>query len=333
MISEGEEKDAYTEEPRYDEAPGEEDDDWQGHELILAALGMKGPQEHSPLQLTGNFKGQQVKMLIDGGSAVNWISSNLSEVLQLEVIKQKPITVTLPNGVQVTSQLKCDSFKWNYENHSFETAVWLMELKEWDVILGVEWLAQLGDLKCNYSDKSLQFIWNKQQVTITPTSQVEILGAIHQLSVVTPLWMEQIISSYEGDTDVEEIITKEAIDTSGPQEYYLNQGLLQFRGKWVLGRKNGLRRQVFTELHNNGIGGHSGIRASCKRVMEYFYWSTIRQDIGQWVRECSICQQTKGEKVKSPGLLKPLDIPQEPWRDLAMDFVTGLPKSKGHEVI
>lgn len=157
--------------------PEEEDADWQGQELILAALGMKGPQEHSPLQLTGNFKGQQAKMLIDGGSAVNWISSNLSEVLQLEVIKQKPITVTLPNGVQVTSQLKCDSFKRNYENHSFETAVWLMELKEWDVILGVEWLAQLGDLKCNYSDKSLQFIWNKQQVTITPTSQVEILGA------------------------------------------------------------------------------------------------------------------------------------------------------------
>lgn len=46
-----------------------------------------------------------------------------------------------------------------------------------------------------------------------------------------------------------------------------------------------------------------------------------------------MCQQVKGENVKSPGLLKPLDIPQEPWRDITMDFITGLPKSKGFEVI
>lgn len=51
------------------------------------------------------------------------------------------------------------------------------------------------------------------------------------------------------------------------------------------------------------------------------------------MRECSVCQQVKGEHVKSPGLLKPLNIPEEPWKEIAMDFITGLPKSKGFEVI
>lgn len=46
-----------------------------------------------------------------------------------------------------------------------------------------------------------------------------------------------------------------------------------------------------------------------------------------------MCQQVKGEHVKKPGLLQPLRIPQEPWRDIAMDFITGLPKSRGNEVI
>lgn len=67
--------------------------------------------------------------------------------------------------------------------------------------------------------------------------------------------------------------------------------------------------------------------------MEYFYWSTVRQNVGAWIRECNVCQQIKSEKTKYPGLLKPLQIPHEPWRDIAMDFITGLPKSKGFEVI
>lgn len=119
----------------------------------------------------------------------------------------------------------------------------------------------------------------------------------------------------------------------GPQQYYLTQGLLQYQGKWVLGSSGDLRKQVFEKLHVNGVGGHSGVKATIKRVGEYFFWTTYKQDIGMWVRECEVCQVVKGEHVQKPGLLQPLVIPQEPWRDIAMDFITGLPKSLGFEVI
>jgi hypothetical protein len=51
------------------------------------------------------------------------------------------------------------------------------------------------------------------------------------------------------------------------------------------------------------------------------------------VVECDVCQCNKGKIVKSPGTLQPLPIPPTIWRDISMDFIAGLPKSRNKSVI
>ena len=51
------------------------------------------------------------------------------------------------------------------------------------------------------------------------------------------------------------------------------------------------------------------------------------------MRACSICQQNKHENVATPGLLQPLPIPHAPFIDISMDFIDGLPKYEGKDVI
>jgi len=51
------------------------------------------------------------------------------------------------------------------------------------------------------------------------------------------------------------------------------------------------------------------------------------------MRECPTCQQYKTENVATPGLLQSLPIPTAPFTDISMDFITGLPKSEGKEVL
>jgi hypothetical protein len=46
-----------------------------------------------------------------------------------------------------------------------------------------------------------------------------------------------------------------------------------------------------------------------------------------------VCQCNKGETVKSPGTLQLLLIPPAIWKDISMDFITRLPKSKNKSVI
>lgn len=59
----------------------------------------------------------------------------------------------------------------------------------------------------------------------------------------------------------------------------------------------------------------------------------MKQDVEAFVKQCSICQQAKHTHTHPMGLLQPLPIPEGVWRDLSLDFIEGLPKSKGFSVI
>ena len=60
----------------------------------------------------------------------------------------------------------------------------------------------------------------------------------------------------------------------------------------------------------------------------------MRREVQTYVEICLICQQAKYSCQKIAGLLKPLNIPEKPWTELSMDFITQLPKTKGgHDAI
>ena len=96
-------------------------------------------------------------------------------------------------------------------------------------------------------------------------------------------------------------------------------------------RKNSkLFSQIF---HSSGLGGHSGIHATYKRIASILYWKGLWKMVREFVRNCTMCQQYKTENVAFPSLLQPLPVPKSIFSDISMDFVEGLPKSSGKDVI
>lgn len=70
-----------------------------------------------------------------------------------------------------------------------------------------------------------------------------------------------------------------------------------------------------------------------KRIRPMFYWRRMLKKIKDFVKTCEICQRHKSINVASSGLLQPLRISTETWKDLSMDFITGLPTSQGKNLI
>jgi hypothetical protein len=59
----------------------------------------------------------------------------------------------------------------------------------------------------------------------------------------------------------------------------------------------------------------------------------MQKSVQEFVRACDTCQRQKYSATIPGGLIQPLPVPNAVWEELSLDFVTGLPKSKGYEAI
>lgn len=152
------------------------------------------------------------------------------------------------------------------------------------------------------------------------------------LSVLDSNLSDLIKASYSLDDNIQNLVAQLQQGIQLAQFTFID-GLLRKKHKLVIGPDDSLKQQILTWLHTSAQGGHSGRDATLQRVKSLFYWRGMTKFVTHFVRNCLVCQANKHESVASPGLLQPLPIPKEVWVDISMDFISGLPKSQGKEVI
>ncbi len=83
--------------------------------------------------------------------------------------------------------------------------------------------------------------------------------------------------------------------------------------------------ELISRHHNNPLAGHFGIKKTRELIARKYYWSTLRRDVKAYVKGCNICLTSKAVRHKLYGDLQSLPVPTHCWKDLSMDFITGLP--------
>ena len=85
-----------------------------------------------------------------------------------------------------------------------------------------------------------------------------------------------------------------------------------------------LRLQIIRDLHNEG---HVGRDRTLHYVVDSYFWPALHRDVEHFFKRYRICQTSK-DKASNASLYMPLPIPTQPWTDISMDFILGLPRTK-----
>lgn len=135
-----------------------------------------------------------------------------------------------------------------------------------------------------------------------PTSQLLAITIPHGK------FLQQLKSSFELDTQLQELIQKVQEEPEQFPEYTVTNGLLFFKDKLFIPSSSPLKHMLLEEFHSSPLGGHSGFHKTFGRLMENVSWEGMKIDVTQFVGKCQICQQTKHPNHSLYGLLQPLPI-------------------------
>ena len=87
--------------------------------------------------------------------------------------------------------------------------------------------------------------------------------------------------------------------------------------------------------YHDGLSGHPRQDEMVRKVLEWFYWPGTCQWIKQYMRGCTTCQQNKNLMHRTHAPLYKITVPTDAplFTQIAIDLITGLPKSRGYDSI
>ncbi|QRW21153.1 Retrotransposable element Tf2 protein [Rhizoctonia solani] len=156
-----------------------------------------------------------------------------------------------------------------------------------------------------------------------------------ELEIVT-----EICSKLREDPSLDQIIQflTEDADNALPsiqkayQDYDWEEDLLWYQGKLVVPNHKPLKERLLKEFHNSPLAGHPGQQRTLELLSCNYWWPGMKASAKEWVECCPVCQAN--QRAHAPVIsLKPLEVPLYPFHTILYDFITGFPRSQGHNAI
>jgi len=87
------------------------------------------------------------------------------------------------------------------------------------------------------------------------------------------------------------------------------------------------RTQAIKEIHDGIEFNHGGIWRTSEEIKDRYWWPKWRTDVQRFVLTCDMCQRSKHTNMLPVGELHPLEVPEERFTNIAIDFAK-VPKDK-----
>lgn len=89
------------------------------------------------------------------------------------------------------------------------------------------------------------------------------------------------------------------------------------------------RQDILSMAHETPLAGHMGITKTRQKILNHFYWPSLRKDVVEFCKSCHACQIVgKPNQTIPKAPLQPIPAVQEPFSRIIIDCVGPLPKTR-----
>lgn len=187
--------------------------------MELSVCWAEGLTPPKTMKLIGLIGERRVVVLIDTGASHNFISRRVLEELELSVTEMPTYTLSLGDGHKRTMQGRCEKVKIGLGNAIMEEDFYVFELGGVDVILGIAWLAKLGEVVLNWKVMSMQCVVGGDKVLIKgdPALSCQLVEPKALLKMVYAdswvlVWELGVVEQETGDDMTEELAEKQKVE-------------------------------------------------------------------------------------------------------------------------
>jgi hypothetical protein len=145
-------------------------------EAQLSLFALSGAPAADTIRILGYIGSHPVRVLVDGGSTHNFIQDSIAEVLGLAHDSIKPFKVLVGSGQELLCSQICPAVSIMLQQHTFTTDLYRLGLRGADIILGAQWLKQIGPILMNYATLSLSFFYKNQCIELKGESPAPTVG-------------------------------------------------------------------------------------------------------------------------------------------------------------
>lgn len=193
-------------------------------------------------------------------------------------------------------------------------------------------LSRRPDLQISKEDKVKEI----NSAALTNLWMLETETMVTTIKAITPEYIATLKNGYTQDIAFKIVYDVLSHNLPVPPElrtvikrYKIKEGLLYYgfnslkRDKLCI-PDNEVRAQILKTAHDSAASAHCDAFRTFLNISQFYHWPKMQRTINDYVKTCHRCQRAKLKTGKPFGTYTPLDIPDDRWRGINIDFISGM---------
>ncbi|KAH9692146.1 hypothetical protein KPL70_016314 [Citrus sinensis] len=111
----------------------------------------------------------------------NFLDVSVAKRTGCEVQQDKPLMVAVANGSKIASAATCKKLVWSMQGREFRADTRLIPLGGCDMVLGIQWLSQLGPILWDFKNLWMEFKWEGRRMVLrgSTAGPLKLVSAVH----------------------------------------------------------------------------------------------------------------------------------------------------------